>query len=292
MSILLGLLSLIASIAIPILIMVFTNYELISLGIFFVIPAGAIAIGYVCGFGLFKGLILSSKRITAKHFVIVMLMALISFASIKYITYSLTCINTETGKIEYSMDGDHVGNYDVPGYGSMTFLNYSKLMIESTPISFSYKSRSMGEVDNPTVSWVFAIINFIGIFIGAVAAGIGFKDKHQYCESCNNYKKSKKIFKILKTDGQSFFEELEMLTNDVSDSTSLKQIVGKYGKVKLGNAFFEGTLIYCNNCRKSTLSVKLFEVSSTNKIHENDEFEYNVNLNFNIAREYIKEDVA
>jgi hypothetical protein len=294
MSILLGLLSLVISIAVPVLIMIFADFQLLHFSIFFIIPAGAIAIGYACGFGFFKGLIISNKKISSKHFIIGILMAFICLASIKYATYHLTCVSPETGKIEYKLDGNHISNYQIDGYGRMTFVNFNKFMIESTPITFSRRgSQTLGEVTNPTACWVFAIIDFLGVFIGVIAAGIGIKDKHQYCETCNKYKNSKKIFKLLKTDGQAFFDELEIITNDISESTSLKQIIEKYnGKVKTGDAFLECTLIYCHNCKKATLSFKLFEVTSTNKVKENSEFKYNVAINYNLVRDYIKEIAA
>ncbi|GMQ58159.1 hypothetical protein AN1V17_25540 [Vallitalea sediminicola] len=293
MSIILGLLSLIVSIAIPVIITVVTDFQVIHFSLFFIVPVGAIAVGYVCGFGFFKGLFLSHKKITGVHFFIGFLMAIICLVAIKYTTYYLTCFDEQTQDIVFTLDGDHISKYEIEGYGEMTFLNYNKYLIENTPISFSRRTRTVAEVSNPTFGWIIAIIDYLGIIAGCILAGSGVKGKYDYCDSCNKYKKSKKIFNIPKANGKAFFEELETLVKDMNMDIFLDEIVQKH--VNTGektDEYFECHLVYCESCRTAEFKFKLFERTSKNKIEENDNFNYSIKINYEFVKKYIEQNVA
>ena len=194
MSIILGILSLIISIVLPIFILILTDFPAIHFSLLFIIPVGALIIGFICGFGYYKGLHKSNKFISGKHYLIGLILSLICIFGIKYIGYMFTCIDPQTYDIVYTLDGDHISNYEIDGYGQLDFLTYTKYMIENTPISFSYKARSLGDVSNPIMGWVFTMIDFLGVIAGCLFAGYYIKDENPYCHSCNLYKKKKTIF--------------------------------------------------------------------------------------------------
>ncbi|QUH27773.1 hypothetical protein [Vallitalea guaymasensis] len=293
MSIILGLLSLIVSIALPVIIMVFTDFQVIHFSLFFIVPVGAIAVGYVCGFGFFKGLFLSHKKIKGAHFFIGVLMAIICLVSIKYATYYLTCFDEQTQDIVYTLDGDHISNYEIDGYGTMTFFNYNKYLIENTPITFSRRSRTLAEVSNPTFGWIIAIIDYLGIIAGCLLSGSSIKGKSEYCDTCNKYKKSKKIFKIPKANGKAFFDELETLVKDMNMDVFLEEIIQKHvNKGEKLDEYYECHLVYCESCRTASFKFKLFERTSKNKIEENSSFNYNIKVNYDLVRSYIDQNVA
>ncbi|MCT4686033.1 hypothetical protein [Vallitalea sp.] len=293
MSIILGVLSLVVSIALPVVIMIFTDFQIIHFSLFFIIPAGAIAVGYVCGFGFFKGLFFSQKKIKKPHLFIGVLMAIICLVSIKYTTYYLTCFDGETGDIVYTLDGDHISNYEIDGYGRMTFINYNKYLIENTPITFSRRSQQLGEVSNPTFGWVMAIIDYIGIIVGCLLAGLSISGGNEYCDTCSKYRKSKKIFNIPKANGKAFFVELETLVKDMNMDVFLEEIIQKHvSKDKKTEEYYQCHLVYCEECRTAFLKFKLFERSRRNRIEENNNFNYSIKVNYDLVRNYINQNVA
>jgi hypothetical protein len=293
MSIILGILSLVVSIALPVIIMIFTDFQIIHFSVFFIIPAGAIAVGYVCGFGFFKGLFLSQKKIKKSHFFIGVILAVICLVSIKYTTYYLTCFDNETMDIVYTLDGNHISNFEVDGYGKMTFLNYNKYLIENTPITFSRRSQELGEVSNPTFGWIVAIIDYLGIIVGCLLAGSGISGGSEYCDTCSKYRKSKKIFNIPKSNGKAFFVELETLVKDMNMDVFLEEIIQKHASEdKKLEEYYQCHLVYCEGCRTASLQFKLFERSRRNRIEENNDFNYSIKVNYDLVSSYINQNVA
>lgn len=286
MSIFFGIISLILSILLPVLITVFMKFEVIHFSVFFIIPIGGIAIGYVCGYGYFKGLIKSNTLITGKHYFISVILSLICIFGVTYTTYKLTCIDTETQQIVYTLEGDHISNYDVDGYGQMTFLNYNKYMIESTPISFSYKRRSLGEVSNPVACWIFAIIDYLGVLIGCLIVGSTQQDK-PYCNTCKLYKKEKKIFRLPKDKGDKFFEEVENSMSKTDTNESIDSVIDKFKIDEAGKneEHYLCKIIYCEKCQSASLSFKLYELKK-NKLEENSKFDYAVDINYDHVKKF------
>jgi hypothetical protein len=283
MSILFGTLSLFLSIFLPVLILFITGFQIMSFSLFFIIPVGALAIGYLCGYGYFKGLVKSNTYILRKHFLIGIILSFVCIIGIKYATYSLTCLDPETYDIVYSLDGDHVSNYEVDGYGQMNFLNYTIFMIETTPISFSYKAQSIGEVSNPIASWIFALIDFLGVSLGAMVAGSNQKD-NPYCHRCQLYKKKKDIIKVPKAEGTRFFEELENSVAKADMGESTKALISNFNidQSLEKEEHFLGKLIYCESCHKASLDFEYHQFNSKKKLEKNPDYKHTVDVNYSI----------
>jgi hypothetical protein len=170
----------------------------------------------------------------------------------------------------------------------MTFLNYNKYLIENTPITFSRRSRTLGEVSNPTFGWIITIIDYIGIILGCLLCGSVVKGDNEYCDSCNKYKKIKKIFTISKTNGKDFFGELETSVKDMNIDLILDGLISKYtNSDEKRDEYYQCNLVYCESCRTASLNFKLFERNRKNKIEENSDFEYRVNVNYDSVSKYI-----
>ncbi|GKX29959.1 hypothetical protein SH1V18_24390 [Vallitalea longa] len=293
MSIILGLFTLLLSIAIPLALLLTTNFQVIHFALFFIIPVGAIFTGYLCGYGYFKGLVLSNRKITGGHYFVGLIMAIVCLVSVLYGTYYLSCFNEEEQKIEYSLEGNHVSDYEVNGYGEMTFPKYTRYMIENTPVSFSIRSTNITEVSNPIFGWIVTIIDYLGLLAGCLACGSSIYDKYEYCDNCKKYKKKKKIFDIPKPNGKGFFDELETLVNNLNMSIFLEEIIDKYknDRLKTGE-YYECYLIYCESCRSASFKFKLYEKNKKGKVVENDDFKYTIDVNYDFVRNYIKKDAA
>lgn len=283
MSIILGLISLIAAIAIPIAATVYFNFEVIHFSMLFIVPVGALAIGVLAGFGYFKGLVIKNSKITGKHYLVALIIGIICLGAVKYGTYRLTCITPEY-EIEYTLDGNHVSNYEIDGYGQLTFVNFNKYLIESTPISFSRRSREIGQVDNKTIQWALAIVDYLGVIIGCLAAGIFATGDCEYCDGCNKYMKKKTIFKVKKEDGQAFTSELNALIGEDMPTITLKDLENKYaGK---GREHLIASILHCDSCHKTFIELELFENVGSRKYTLNKDFEYKKEISHQLVRDY------
>lgn len=293
MSIILGLITLIVSIAIPIVLLITMDFQVIHFALFFIIPVGAIFIGYLCGYGFFKGLVLSNRKITGTHYFIGLLMAIICLASIQYGTYYLSCYNEEEQKIEYTLDGTHISEYEEEDYGRLTFFNYTKYMIEKTPVSFSIRTTNITEVSNPIFGWIVTIIDYLGLILGCLGCGSNMNDENDYCDRCKTYKKKKKIFDIPKPNGKAFFGDIESLNDNLNMGILIEEIVDKYkdDRLKTGE-YYECYLVYCESCRSASFKFKLYEKNKKGKVVENDDFKYAINVNYDFVRNYIKKNIA
>lgn len=291
MSILFGLITLFLSILIPTLVLVFTDFQIMGFSLVFIIPVGAIAIGYLCGLGYFKGLVKSNIYITKKHFLIGLMIALLCIFGLKYAEYALTYVDPTTGDITYSFIGeDHISNYEMEGYGPLTFINYTKLIIESTPISFSYKARSLGEISNPTVSWIFAIIDYLGVIAGCLYVGISEKSR-PYCQNCQLYNKKLPFIKIPRADGAKFFEDLSACyasANVEQEVLALLEQV-KSNTLSKRDEHFLGTLIYCDSCNTASMSFELFELNSKKQLVANSNFKHSIEIEQGLSHRIIHE---
>ncbi|QZY55854.1 hypothetical protein [Crassaminicella profunda] len=288
MSIILGLLSLFVSIALPVLILFFIGYEALHFSIFFIIPIGALIIGYICGYGYYKGLFKSNTYITGKHYFIGLILSLICILGVEYSSYVITCIDPQTNAIVYSLDGDHVSNYYTDEYGQLDFLTYKKYMIETTPVSFSYKNKSLGDVSNPIVGWIFTMIDYLGVIVGCLFVGSTQKD-HPYCHTCKLYKKEKEIFNFPKMAGEGFFTQLE---NSLSKDDHQEAFNALLESVSLNpslekNEHFLCKLIYCDQCKTASLKFELHEFNSKNKLEINSDFDFIVDVDYESLMNFI-----
>lgn len=290
MSILFGLISLLLSILLPVLITFFAGFQPMHFSIFFIIPIGAIFIGYICGYGYFKGLSKSNTFVSRRHFIIGVILSIICILGIKYATYTVTCIDPQTSEIIYTLDGDHISNYEIEGYGQLNFLTYNKYIIENTPISFSRRGRSIGEVSNPIVGWIFAIIDYLGVAVGYLYSGIKLK-KRPYCDRCMLYKKEKKLFKFSKANGSELFNELEGSLSKMDMGESFSTLMNKFklDDSSINQEHYLCKIIYCEDCKDASLSFSLYEFDSKRKLKENSEFSHAVNVKYDLVKGFLTE---
>lgn len=287
MGIILTFLFLILGIGLPIAVQVFMNIDIFHFSVFFIIPIGAIIIGFISAKGYFSGKIKTNTLVTKKHILIGILIAIFCAISSKYIIYTLTCLDETTYEYYYSLDGDHISNYSSDEYESFDFVNFTKYSIENTPISFSRRSRTIGTFTNSTFGWIYEVICFLGIIFGAYWTGSIALEK-PYCNNCNLYKKSLKGFEIPFDKGPEFFEAFKSSINTVDLGTTSKSIINQYKSncKKSKSPHYLGTFIYCESCKSTILKFTLQELNSKGRFEENDDFEFNCNIDYNIINEY------
>lgn len=279
LSILLGILSLIVGIALGVLPQIFFDFDIIGFSVFFVVPLGAFGIGYVTGWGYFKGMVLSHKQIKGIHLLISVIVMCIAFVSIRYTTYYLTCLNPETMEIYYAYDPvNHISNYEFDGYGQLTFIPFTKLLMDTATVSFSRRSRELGSVSNATMNYIFEVISLIGGMVGAFSAGLTYKSK-PYCVNCQRYKKRKELFAMATASAEEFTLRLEnaLQTNAIDD---VKAALAEYTMDKTGidDHFALFVLIYCEKCQESVISIEIYKKNGKGRIEQDDNFEKYISI--------------
>lgn len=285
-----SLISLLFSIGIPLLILFYTNFNAIHFSLFFIVPVGAIIVGFIGGFGFFFGLRKKDIYISKKYVFLGILLSLITVFGIKYGEYKLTCY---TGNdIVFSTSGDHISNYIAPDGKPFNFISYTKLVVENTPISFSYKTRSLGSVTNPIICWIFFAIDVLGVIIGGALMASVTHDV-PYCHTCSKYMDVKDSFGVLVSKDDEFMKDLK--TNlDKSSSRELIEYINKF-KVSLPikkEPYFKGIINHCSECRKATLVIEQYSLNRKNSLEKNSDFKFSSDINYDAAMTLLKNETA
>lgn len=286
MGVILTLGTMILGILIPILIMLYTGWDLINFSLMFVVPVGAIAVGYVCGFGYFKSLVKADKKIDKGHYITGVILALICFSAIMYGQYYITCID-DAGYITYSLSGDHISNYIHDDYGPLTFFNFIIYNIETAVVSFSHRTTEIGTVENVTLNYVFFVVNIIGIIYGFISSGFG-RSGQPYCDKCRKYKKDIEISDIPKENMDEIISEIEKLAKINDNGDSLKEYLGNYkidDKLKK-QEHLEGELSFCEECKSAVFKLSLYEFSKKNKLDINSNYSKEIPVSYEIVEYY------
>lgn len=286
MGVILTLGTMLVGILIPILIMLYTGWDLINFSIMFVVPIGAIAVGYVCGFGYFKSLVKADKKIDKGHYVTGAILALICFVAIMYGQYYITCIDA-AGYVTYGLDGDHISNYIHDDYGPLTFFNFIIYNIETTVVSFSHRTTELGTVENVTLNYVFFVVNIIGMIYGFISSGFG-RSEQPYCEKCRRYKKNIEISDIPKENMDGVIGEIEKLAAVNDQGNFLKEYLRNY---KLDDKLrkqehIEGELCFCEECKSAVLKFSLYEFSKKNNLDINLDYSKEISVPYEMVKYY------
>lgn len=285
MGILLTLVTLIIGISIPVGILFFTGFDLINFSLMFVVPVGAIITGYVCGFGFYKSLVRSHKKIVFKHHLLASLLALICMFSILYSEYYLTQVDLD-GNAVYALSGDHISNYEVDGYGQMTFINYTKFNIETSVVSFSRRARSLGEVSNVTLNYIFFIVNIVGLVGGFLAVGFS-KSNAPYCDSCQKYKKVNQVRAFSKDKMNETIEQLEALANDLKHDELIAFIESLPEDSNIEKAPHIALIIeYCEDHRHGEMALVINDLDKDGKLDVTGEFERRIALDTSVCAHF------
>jgi hypothetical protein len=288
MSIILGVLSLVVSILVPSIISFFADFELMHFSILFVIPVGAAVIGYICGFGYYKGLFLANKFISKNQIIVGIIISIICMFGVEFAGYQLLRVDPVTSELIYGFQGDHISNYVVDGFGQLTFFNYLRYKIENSSISFSYRSTSIGSVSNPIICWIFNIIDYLGVTLGVMIAALNQKNQ-EYCHTCSLYKKKKKLFSLPLSEGTECIQMLEECKSKDGSGEALANILSTYHKEdKLQKQeHFDFEMIYCSSCRTAKLNFIKYIINSKKQIQKDDSFTHTLEIDYDCANRFL-----
>lgn len=266
LGIILGLISLILSVLLAVVIHSTTSFDIMSFSLFFIVPVGSIFFGAVACLGYYWGFFITNKKIDSWLLLIGLLIPLIAYTGTQY-GYYATAYMDENMTLNYKMEGEHISNYVFgDSVEPLNFISYTKLMVESSVISFSRRTHTIGEVEGkPVVNWIFFTIDGLGSIFGSLMAlGLVIRNK-KYCDDCKRYMKNKSIFKFLATDLDRTirFQDIDNLSPDKIKELLPTIAVGK-------EEHYEIIVHWCEACDNGYLVMQYMEKDSKGNMTEND----------------------
>ena len=139
---------------------------------------------------------------------------IIAFIGVRYGYYATAYLDDDMN-LNYKMIGEHVSNYSIgDSEEPLNFVSFTKLMVESSSISFTYRRRNMVNIEGkPVINWIFFLIDVIGSVVGSLMAmGLVIRGRN-YCDNCERYmKKQKELFSFPIGDVDTFIKMQDINT--------------------------------------------------------------------------------
>jgi hypothetical protein len=246
----------------------YVGFEATSFSLFFILPVGGFIAGAIAGFGYPMAMESKNKKATKLDGIIVFILAISSFVLVHFMYYKMTYLTADM-TMNYKFKGDHISEfYLTDSDKTLNFVNYTKFKIESMSISFTRRFNTLFTVsENSVVNYFFFFIDFLGYLLGFMTSYISLSNK-KYCETCEKYKKSKDMFKIIEDfevslkELMSFFQEgFRGRVNEIKEKHNL-------GAANLSRTYLMASVDYCEVCFDGELVLKKYEKNEKDKFQE------------------------
>ena len=250
MYILFGILGAIVSMLIQCICEALFNFDVLNLYAKF-IPAGGLIFGFLIGWFIYKGVKLSNKKFDKSILIVSSVLLAVTFVGIFYVDYKTTYITGTDGNYSYNhkFEGEPISNFVYESNGEeerLTFVNYFKLSMETSKLRY----RSLTLNTTGTINYILTLVNLVLMVIAGSATVYGVK-KCIYCDACNKYHRSKKVFQVNENDISEIIENGEI----VNDIDRLKQFISNHKKKYRAKDIYLGTVTYCPNCNSGNFIV-------------------------------------
>lgn len=251
--------------AIVVFVNMILNFDVLGFSMLFIVPVGSIAFGTLASLGYYAALVKTNIKVTFAKGIVSVVILIIAFMGINYYMYSQTYLD-EAMNINYVGHGDHVSEFVNDDNEALTFPRFYKFSVENRSISFSRDSREIGQVEgNVVLNWIFEVITFAGLLIGAFLGFTSILGSKTYCDACNKYMKNRDVFSFDLNDSAS--EKLKMLDgigqynsqscNNLAQLIEQNRITKKYK-----TEYIKGSVSYCTDCNRSILKVTTYHLNS------------------------------
>lgn len=264
MFILYGFISVITILFIDCLIMLLSGFSIHNFNLWFIIPAGGLIEGALCGIGIFLYLMKKNLKISAKHIISSGLIAFIAFWAITYFTYASTYI--DNGKVNNIFKGEHISNYMYNDRKVFTFSNYLNYQFENAETSIQYRGRNVGSSTNlgKGINKVSFYVSSLGFLIGGLAVGLIFLGNTVYCDKCKRYMKERKLFDFTYSEWSKEVSDLQYALQGTRED--FENFVRKERVMTESlEPYISVTLAYCNSCKDAFIIFKFMEVKKNSK---------------------------
>lgn len=279
-----GLITLAIAIAITVGINSYFSFDLMSFSIFFILPLGSIVVGTIASFGYHFGSYLSNKKIDSWRLLLGLVIPIIAFIGVRYGYYATAYLDDDMN-LNYKMIGEHVSNYSIEDSEEpLNFVSFTKLMVESSTISFTYRRRNMVNIEGkPVVNWIFFLIDLIGSVVGSLMAmGLVIRGRN-YCENCERYmKKQKELFSFPIGDVDTFIKMQDIKT---LSSERIKSFLSC--KASNNEEHYDVFINWCDKCFEGYINMKCFQRDSRGRLVENDKNNKDIKVSSDIVKTFL-----
>ncbi len=254
------ILGLITTILLVVLFNHLTGYEIHSFALWFVIPVGGGLVGAGAASGLFYGYLRYNKPVTGKVYLLGMLLGIIAFYGIYYVSYVTTYVDSDN-KTNYSFKGDPLSTYEFDGQ-PITFSKYLELKKESVTHQIFYRVpiHSGEYTTGKTTNTLSFYLQLLAAIIGGAVVGLAIIDKKKFCKKCKRYSQEKELFKFNIDDYDVIFKKL---LESIKEISKLEELIKdtKFIQEK-GKGYISVEQQYCPNCFESVIKVKAMRPTS------------------------------
>jgi len=245
MILLLPVISFVGTIAVIVFLNNIFGIELQSFSILFIIPIGALIVGYLGSVGISVGHLISNKYAGRKMILVGAIIGVLTYMGIYYASYLTTYI-APNGEINYWFNGNPISH-------KITFFRYLQIELSSAKHTFLLHGIPVGSYKTgKSVNTIGLVIQLLAAACGGIGGGVVAKE---YCQKCQKYKKERKLFMIGVNEYKMVIKSLPTLLNDVP---KLKALMAQEQKStqKYENGYFSLELQYCPDCFENTLYIK------------------------------------
>lgn len=259
-----GILGIILVIAEEYLLSAYANFSVLGLTFWVVVPAGAIIIGIFLGWMLSVGLKKSRKRFKKSYYLIAVLIGFITFFGISYMEYATTYVSNHN-EFNQKFEGTPLRDIVYEENGKVehyTYFTYVKDSLDNAESTITFKGAHKFDLDTRgSINYIMFFVQLVVIMIAAAISVKACISKNKFCETCNVYYKTKKLFFFL---ASNYDEEMDGLDDALKNPQRLKEFVAKKRKKNGRETFFNVELTYCPECKKSEILIKEYVVKGNN----------------------------
>jgi len=247
----------------------YIGFEGTSFSLFFIIPVGAIITGALAGWGYPLAVKGYNRQLTKFDRYFVLLLAVGSFALLHYMYYKMTYVSSDM-TFNYQFSGSHISEFTLKGFNEpLTFFNFMQFKIESTTISFTRRvvKPVLSISGNHFVNYLFFGIDALGFLIGFFAGYIGVKET-SFCEECQKYMSTKKMFKVVDNFEEGANHLLDQITNGINGDA--REFFNKYdlSNEALMNAYVEVEFDHCPDCSDAEATFSVYRKNQKGKFSQ------------------------
>jgi hypothetical protein len=156
-----------------------------------------------------------------------------------------------------------MGDSDEP----INFFTFTQEMVNSRVISFSRRGRQLLEVEgNKVVNWIFYVVDFLGVLLGAYFARTLVIGSKKYCDNCMRYMKQKDLLKFSIRDQERVIRFKTIANLQPQEITSLVHNDG----IPVEGEHYDIHMDWCENCNAGYIQLKYMELDSKKKPKHNE----------------------
>ncbi|MBP7176681.1 MAG: hypothetical protein KBA53_10795 [Thermoclostridium sp.] len=245
----------------------FTSFDLSSFSLFFVVPVGAIVTGGLGTLGYYLGVLKTNIKITKAIKWTGIVIALVCFILVQYGFY-YTAYLDENMDLNFKMQGEHISLYAIGESDEpINFFTFTQEMVNSRVISFSRRGRQLFEVEgNKVVNWIFYLVDFLGVLLGAFFARFLVIGNKKYCDNCKRYMKQKDLLKFSVQDTERVIRFKNITQMQPQEISALVHSDG----IPVEGEHYDIHLDWCKECNAGFIQLKYMELDSKNKPSHNE----------------------